>query len=168
MSIVPDSTFPEGDQKTFQRKHIVVPLALNEVLQESLRKAQVQVDKVKLIVRCETLPLVIAEHGEMVKLFDELLGMILNHPPDAGRLFLYINCEEDNSDIIDMTLEEGIKRYCIKFHTNIITHENWRLVNSQGLINCRQILSRHNGNLAVNDISGTGCLFSVSLRGKTE
>jgi len=49
MSIVPDSTFPEGDQKTFQRKHIVVPLALNEVLQESLRKAQVQVDKVKLI-----------------------------------------------------------------------------------------------------------------------
>jgi len=93
---IPDSTFPEGGHKILQRKHIAVPLALNEVLQESLRKAQVQVDKVKLIVRCESLPLVVAEHGEMVKLFDELLGMILNHPPDAGRLFLFINCEEDN------------------------------------------------------------------------
>src|SRR5678815_4592665 len=162
---IPDSTFPDRGQEILPRKHIAVPLPLNDVLQESLRKAQVQVDKVKLIVRCETLPLVIAEHGEMVKLFDQLLGMILNHPPDAARLFLYIHCEEDNSDIIDMTLDEGLKRYCIKFHTNITTHSNWRLVNSQGLINCRQILSRHNGNLAVNDIGSTGCLFSVLLPG---
>jgi len=165
---IPDSTFPEGDHKILQRKHIAGPLSLNEVLQESLRKAQMQVEKVKLIVRCETLPFVIAEHDDMVKLFDELLGMILNHPPDAARLFLYIHCEEDNSDIIDMTLDEGLKRYCIKFHTNITTHNNWRLVNSQGLINCRQILSRYNGNLAVNDIGNTGCLFSVLLPGKIE
>jgi len=165
---IPDSTFPDRGQEILPRKHIAVPLPLNDVLQESLRKAQVQVDKVKLIVRCETLPLVIAEHGEMVKLFDQLLGMILNHPPDAARLFLYIHCQEDNSDIIDMTLDEGVKRYCIKFHTNITTHDNWRLVNSQGLINCRQILSRHNGNLAVNDIANTGCLFSVLLPGKIE
>jgi hypothetical protein len=165
---IPDSPFPEGGQKILQRNHIAIPIALNEVLQESLRKAQLQVDRVKLIVRCETLPVVNAEHGEMVKLFDELLGMILNHPPDAARLFLYIHCEEDNSDIIDMTLEEGLVRYCIKFHTNISTHDNWRLVNSKGLINCRQILSRHNGNLAVNDIGNTGCLFSVLLPGKIE
>ena len=165
---IPDSTFPDRGQEILPRKHIAVPVPLNDVLQESLRKAQVQVDKVKLIVRCETLPLVIAEHGEMVKLFDQLLGMILNHPPDAARLFLYIHCQEDNSDIIDMTLDEGVKRYCIKFHTNITTHDNWRLVNSQGLINCRQILSRHNGNLAVNDIGSTGCLFSVLLPGKIE
>lgn len=165
---IPDSTFPEGDHKILQRKHIAGPLALNEVLHESLRKAQMQIDKVKLIVRCEALPLVTAEHDEMVTLFDELLEMILNHPPDATRLFLYINCEEDNSDIIDMTLEDGVKRYCIKFHTNITAHDNWRLVNSKGLIHCRQILSRHNGNLAVNDIGNTGCLFSVLLPGKIE
>ena len=165
---IPDSAFPDGNYNTLERKQLPGLLALNEVLQESLKKAQVQVDKVKLVVRCETLPLIVADHDEMVKLFDELLGMILNHPQDATQLFLYINCEEDTTDIIDMTLEEGLRRYCIKFHTNITTHDNWKLVNSQGLVNCKQILSRHNGNLAVNDISSTGCLFSVLLPGKIE
>jgi len=165
---IPDSAFPRGNNNALERKHITGLLSLNEILQDSLRKAQVQVDKVKLIVRCDMLPLIVADHDEMVKLFDELLGMILNHPPDGTRLFLYIYCEEDTSDIIDMTLEAGLSRYCIKFHTNVATHQNWKLANSQGLTNCTQILSKHNGNLAVNDISSAGCLFSVLLPGKIE
>jgi len=165
---IPDSAFPDRKYNTLERKHISGLLSLNEVVQASLRKAQAQVDKVKPIVRCETLPLIVAHYDEMVKLFDELLGMILNHPPEGTRLFLYIYCEEDTSDIIDMTLEAGLSRYCIKFHTNVATHQNWKLVNSQGLTNCGQILSKHNGNLAVNDISSAGCLFSVLLPGKIE
>lgn len=163
-----DSTFPERNPNTLEKKHFTGLVSLNEVLKESLKKAQAQIDNVQLIVRCETLPQIKTDVAEMVKLFDDLLGMILNYPPKATRLFLYIDCEEDNSDIIDMTLEEGHKRYLIKFHTNITTHESWKLVNSQALINCRQILSRLNGNLAVNNISNTGCLFSVSLPGKFE
>jgi hypothetical protein len=163
-----DSTFPNRNLPTLEKKYLPGLLSLNEILQESLKKAQAQVDKVKLIVRCESLPTVKADHGEMLKLFDNLLGMILNHPPNATRLFLYIDCGVDISDVINMTLEEGFKYYIIKFHTNITTHENWKLVNSQALINCRQILSKHNGNLAVNDISSTGCLFSVLLPGKIE
>jgi hypothetical protein len=104
----------------------------------------------------------------MVKLFDDLLGMILNHPPRASRLFLYVDCEEGYSDVIDMNVEKGFERYIIKFHTNVTTHDNWKLVNSQTLVNCRQILSKYNANLAVNEISKTGCLFSLSLQGKIE
>ena len=163
-----DSKFPETNYNTLEKKHLPGLLSLNDLLQESLKKAQAQVDKVKLIVRCESLPHIKADYEEMIKLFDDLLGMILNHPPNTSHLFLYIDCEEDTSDLIDMTLEKDLKRYFIKFHTNIITHDNWKLVNSQALINCRQILSRHNGNLAVNDISSTGCLFSVLLPGKIE
>jgi light-regulated signal transduction histidine kinase (bacteriophytochrome) len=165
---IPDSSLPGKKYSALERKQVPGLLSLNEVLQESLRKAQAQVDKVRLVVRCETLPVIIADRDEMVKLFDELLAMILNHQVDATRLFLFIYCQEDNTDIIDMTLEAGLRRYCIKFHTNVATHENWKLVNSQGLINCKQILSRYNGNLAVNDISSTGCLFSVLLPGKIE
>jgi hypothetical protein len=167
MSIL-DSTFLNRNYDTLEKKYLPGLLSLNGVLQESLKKAQIQVDKAQLIVRCETLPQVKADYDEMVKLFDELLGMILNYPPNTSRLFLYVDCEEDSSDVIDMKLEEGLKRYIIKFHTNITTHNNWKLVNSQALINCRQILSKHNGNLAVNDISSAGCLFSVSLPGKIE
>ena len=163
-----DSKFQERNLNTLENKYLPGFLSLNEVLQVSLKKAQAQVDKVKLIVRCETLPRVKADQESVIKLFDGLLGMILNSRPGDSRLFLYIDCEEDTSDVIDMNLEEGLKRYFIKFHTNIVAHDNWKLVNSQSLISCRQILSRHNGNLAVNDISSSGCLFSVWLPGKIE
>jgi len=167
MSIL-DSKFHERSYNTLEKKYFPGFISLNEVLQESLKKAQVQVDKVKLIVRCEPLPATKADHDELVKLFDGLLGMILNSGLENSRLFLYIDCEEDTSDIVDMTIDANVKWYLIKFHTNVIAHDNWKLVNSQALISCRQILSRHNGNLAVNDISSSGCLFSVWLPGKIE
>jgi aminopeptidase C len=163
-----DSTFPNRNYNTLEKSFLPGLLSLNEVLQESLKKAQAQVDKAQLIVRCENLPLVQADHGEMVRLFDDLIAMILNQPPNTTRLFLYVDCEENNSDMIDMTLQPGFKKYTIKFHTNITTHEHWKIINNNALINCKQILSRHNGNLAVHDISSTGCLFSLSLPGKIE
>ncbi|MGZ3975597.1 MAG: hypothetical protein ACXVMI_15110 [Flavisolibacter sp.] len=165
----PNSKFHDSRNfNTLENKYIPEFLSLNQVLQVSLKKAQAQVDRVKLIVRCETLPHVKAAQDDMVRLFDGLLGMILNSGQGNPRLFLYIDCEEDTSDLIDMNLGPDLKRYFIRFQTNIVAHDNWKLVNSQSLIGCRQILSRHNGNLAVNDISSSGCLFSVSLPGKIE
>lgn len=163
-----NSPFPSGNYKTLETRQLPGLLSLNDVLQESLKKAQAQVDKAQLIVRCETLPHVRIEHGEMMKVFDDLLNMILNQSLPPSRQFLYVDCEEGMRDVIDMSLSEGMKRYVIKLHTNITTHDNWKLVNSKVLMNCKQILSRHSGNLVVNDISSTGCLFSVSLPGKIE
>jgi hypothetical protein len=163
-----DSKFQERNYTTLEKQYLPGFLSLNEILQVSLKKAQVQVDKAKLIVRCETLPTIKADRDEMVKLFDGLLGMILNSGPENSRLFLYIDCEEDSSDVVDMTIDPSLKRYFIKFHTNVIAHDKWKLVNSEALIACRQLLSKHSGNLAVNDISNSGCLFSVWLPGKIE
>jgi hypothetical protein len=159
MSIL-DSKFQERNYNTLENQFLPGFLSLNEILQVSLKKAQVQVDKAKLIVRCETLPSIKADRGEMVKLFDALLGMILNSGPENSRLFLYIDWDEDTSDVVDMTIDPSLKRYFIKFHTKV--------VNSEALIACRQILSRHSGNLAVNDVSSSGCLFAVWLPGKIE
>jgi hypothetical protein len=167
MSIL-DSKFQERNYNTLENQFLPGFLSLNEILQVSLKKAQVQVDKAKLIVRCETLPSIKADRGEMVKLFDALLGMILNSGPENSRLFLYIDCDEDTSDVVDMTIDPSLKRYFIKFHTNVVAHDNWKVVNSEALIACRQILSRHSGNLAVNDFSSSGCLFAVWLPGKIE
>lgn len=165
MSIL-DSTFPNRNYNTLPKKFSENLLDLNTVLKESLKKAQAEVDHLQLIVRCESLPHVRADRDGMVRLFDNLLGMILTHPPQTSRLFLYVDCEEETDDVIDMNLEEGFKRYIIKFHTNVTTHDNWKLVNSQTLINCRQKLSEYNATLAANEISKTGCLFSLSLPGK--
>lgn len=163
-----NSPFPNGNYKALETRQMPGLLSLNDVLQESLKKAQAQVDKAQLIVRCEPLPHVQIEHAEMTKVFDDLLNMILNQSLPPSKQFLYVDCEEDVTDVIDMSLSEGMKRYIIKFHTNITTHDNWKLVNNKVLMNCKQILSRHSGNLVVNDISSSGCLFSVSLPGKIE
>jgi hypothetical protein len=167
MSVL-DSTFPNRNHPALQKKVSTGLLDLNIVLKESLKKAQTQVDNLQLIARCEALPHVKSDYAEMVKLFDDLLTMIMNTPPQASRLFLYVDCEEDSTDFIDMNSTEGFRRYTIKFHTNITTHENWKLINSQTLVGCKQILSKHNANLAVNEISKTGCVFSISLQGKIE
>ena len=167
MSVI-DSTFPNGKPNTLPKKQFTGFFSLNEILKVSLKKVQTQIDNVQLIMRCENLPQIKTDYDEMVQLIDDLLKIILDYSPNASQLFLYIDCEEDNSDVIDMTLAEGYKRYIIKFHTNISTHENWKSFNSKALVNCRQILSRHNGNFAVNDLGSTGCLFSISLPGKME
>lgn len=167
MSVV-DSTFPEREFNTVRNVQIPTLVSLNEVFRDSLRKAQAGSVPLQMIIRCESLPRIKTHSSEMSLLFDSLLGMILNHPPNTSQLFLYVDCEEMNGDIIDMTLAEGFKRYTIKFFTNVTTNENWKVVNSQALINCRQILSRHSGTLVVNEISSAGCLFSVSLPGKIE
>ena len=167
MSVL-DSTFPNRNYNTLPKKYPSGLLDLNTVLKESLKKVQSEVHHLQLIVRCESLPKIKADYEETMKLFDDLLRMIFNHPPQTSRLFLYVDCEEDSGDVMDMTSEEDFKRYIIKFHTNVTTHGNWKLINSSALMNCRQILSRYNGNLAVNEISKTGCLFSLSLQGKIE
>src|SRR5215217_5441997 len=97
-----DSTFPDRNYNTLRKIYSDGLLDLNTVLKKSLKKAQSEVDNLQLIVRCESLPYVKADHDEMVSLFDDLLGMILNHPPQTSRLFLYVDCEEDSADVINM------------------------------------------------------------------
>lgn len=137
-------------------------LDLNDVFKASMKKAQEEMKNLKVIVRCESLPQIEGSYQAMLKLFDHLLSMIVQHPPKNSRLFLYVDCEEDTNDC------NGQKHYLIKFNTNIAVAENWKLINSHILINCRQILSNHNGTLMVNNISNAGCLFIVSLPGKIE
>ena len=151
----------------FQKASVTSVLSLNQVFKESIKKAQAQADDLQMIVRCQNLPQIKGNYSEIVQLFDMLLAMILNNPPQHSKLYLYVDCEEDNVDMIDSHFE-GAKQYLVKFYTNITTHDHWKVLNSQSLINCKQILSNHHGNLVVNNISSTGCLFTISLRGKFE
>lgn len=160
-----DSKYSPGELNTLRSIPVPNFLSLNEVFRESLRKAQ-ETRNLQVVVRCEPLPQVQVNAGELMPVIDDLLRMILSYPPTASKLFLYVDCEEDAADIIDMHVPEGLKRYNIKFFTNISTGAEWELANGQTLANCRQVLSRCQGSLAVNDVSSTGCLFSIVLPGK--
>lgn len=159
MSVNESFPTPEYEIKKSQQPAI---LSLNDVFKESMKKAQAALNSFQMIVRCENLPQIRGNYAEMLQLFDNLLKMILNHPPKNSKLFLYVDCEEDNQK------KNGEKHFIIKFNTNIDKQENWKVINSQALVNCKQILAAHNGSLVVNNLSSTGCLFIVSLPGKME
>lgn len=134
-------------------------LSLNDLFNERFRKAQTRLEQLNLIVRCESLPRITGNREEITLLIDTLLSMILQQPPVGSKLFLYVDCEE-------MRNGKEAGRYLIKFHTNLTTNDVWKEVNREELALCERIVARHDGTFSVNNISNTGCLFSLFLPGK--
>ena len=164
MSIT-DSTFPDKGFNMVRNPHPIL-LCLNQVFKESLKKAQATTSQHQIIVRCEPLPHIKGDAGAIAQVFDALLGIILKYPPSGSRLFLYLHCDVDQNASGSCTNE--LQHYVLKFHSNAGVPENWKIINSQHLINCRQVLSEHHGTLVINHSGGKGCLFSVSLPGKIQ
>jgi hypothetical protein len=161
---ISDFTFPDKGFDTVRNPHPTL-LSLNEIFKESLKKAQAAASQLQIIVRCEPLPHIRGNAQAIATLFDELLGIILKYPPSGSRLFLYLHCDVDHTS---GSFSSELQQYVLKFHSNAGVPENWKIINSQALINCRQVLSEHNGTLVINHSGGRGCLFSVSLPGKIQ
>lgn len=164
----PDSIFPEKEFSTINPspQHLI---SLNDVFRECITKAQATVDSLHIIVRCEDLPKVRGNYNEVSKLFNLLLKMIFSHPPPNSKLFLYVVCTAQHTEVQDPLLQNGYKRYLIKLQTNIDTSRGWQMANDHAIAICKNILSEElNGNLVVNSVSSTACLFSISLPGKFE
>lgn len=160
--------FPEKEYNIINPSPVSNMLSLNEIFRESIKKAQSAVDSLDSIVRCENLPLVRGNYEQVTQLFDRLLEMIFRHSAKGSRLFLHVDCTEYTGEAADPFLEKETRRYLIKFHTNIATSESWHTANNDAIAVCKQILSELNGNLVVNSVSSTGCLFAVTLPGKFE
>lgn len=163
-----DSIFPEKEFDTIHPSPASNLLSLNEVFRESMKKAQAAANSLHVIVRCENLPQVNGGYHQLSLVFDQIFNMIFSHIPAGSRLFLYVDCTEYNGDVADPFLPKGMKRYLIRFHTNIAASSGWQKTNDPAISVCKQLLSELNGNLAVNSVSSAGCLFSISLPGKFE
>jgi light-regulated signal transduction histidine kinase (bacteriophytochrome) len=138
---------------------------LNEVMQQSLHRFQTGIRNQNVIVRYESLPIIEADKKAMIRVFDNLVQMIINHPPEGSKLFLYVDCEEESREQDSETLYVS-KRYSIRFHTNITTSEEWKAEYQRVLEECSELLNQFGAGFTVNEIKNTGCLFSISLSGK--
>jgi hypothetical protein len=138
---------------------------LGEIVQQSLQKFTLE-KKSNIITRCETLPLVETNRGLITGAIESIIHMISSHSPEGSRLFLYIDCDEENSGKVDPELLNGFKRFRIRFHTNIDTTGSWRILHQKTIEDCKVALAQCNAGFAVNEIKSTGCLFSISLLGK--
>jgi len=139
-------------------------LSLNEVFKESMRMLQSEVGRSRAIVRCDNLPQVKGNKQDMTQAFEELIRMIMSTPAPDGRLFLYLDCAEMNGAEV---LDEGFKSFTIKFRTNILPGKNWEASHKEALEKCRNIFSLHQAVFHVNSNNTNGCLFSISLPGKS-
>jgi hypothetical protein len=138
---------------------------LNDVMQQSLHRFQSGIRNQNVIVRYESLPVIEADKTAMIKVFGSLVQMIINHPPEGSKLYLYVDCEEESREQ-DSETHYVSKRYFIRFHTNITTNEEWKAEYQRVLEECTAMLKQFGAGFTVNEIKNTGCLFSISLSGK--
>ena len=154
--------------KTYDQKNFypLTMLSLNDIFRESMRKIQPFFAQVKIIVRCENLPVIKGNLEDISWIFEEMIRIIFRYSGTKSQSFLYVDCEEGEAGFEDDIISEGFKKYTIKFRTNITPHENWEEVHKELLTKFRLILSKHNAKFQVNKPNHTGFLFSISVPGK--
>lgn len=139
---------------------------LGRLLQAVFEEQQPRVSQLQTIVRCDTLPQVHGKVPSLLALFRHLVALILNHPPQQSKLFIYIKCERTDTDIIDMTLPEGFGPYLISFYSNSNRSPEWETANSDTLALCQQLIAEGKGTLTFPSVQSAGCLFALNLPGK--
>lgn len=138
---------------------------LNEIVQKICTRYTS--DGKNFILRADKLPHVNCSQEVFTHLFGELVSMIVNHPPQNSKLFLYITCKEQSQDAEVMDLQLGGETmYVIDFHTNITSDKQWTNLYKSKLDECSVLIQQNGGDFTFFPICNTGCLFSISLPGK--
>lgn len=140
---------------------------LNEVLGEVMKRFQSRLEKNKVISRCEILPVVEANKQQIIRIFDNMINIIVSSPASGTNLFLGINCnEEDSSMRLNGNGKSNYKNYIISFYTNIQTNENWENNHQHLIAECKHLLEKNSGSFAMNNKINSGCSFYITLPGK--
>lgn len=121
-----------------------------------------------IIFRCDKLPLSPGNPEYFTCLFDAIISMIVSHPPFGSKLFLYVKCfpEVLDSDVMDLRENENDAPFKIEIYSNITTDKDWEMSYQAKLADCNVQSTRVSGNFSFTPIANTGCLFSLTLRGK--
>jgi hypothetical protein len=139
-------------------------VSMNAMFNESMKKAQACYVLPDIIVRCEALPQVNAPSEDVIAMFDNVLGTIFKTSPNGGKLFLHVDVEKEKMNG-NLPMEQ-FENFTIRLHTNLTTNDGWRAANAAALSRASEIISRHNWIFGVNNIFQTGCLFTITVKGK--
>ena len=139
---------------------------MNEVVQHHLLIRRTQLDALQAIIRFDAMPHIGGSREELSALVSHIFNSILESPPAGTKLFIYIRCEKDKSEVMDLTLPEGFQRYNISVYTNIVADEAWQLMQQPILADMQTRTARLNGTFDHYSITKTGCLYQLVLPGK--
>lgn len=154
------SVLPSAENKPFHPSATLVNT--NAVLQKALQKLPSEA-RSKIVLRCDDLPFFPGPEDDIEHVFTALLNMIQEKKEDVAKLFLHISCASEEGKLT----ATGFFCYLIQFHSNILPSADWYQRHEQQISAATAILQKHKGSLVVNQMKNGGCIFSVSLPGKT-
>lgn len=143
------------------------PVELNSVIEVVLSNLQVAIEENNAVITCDELPKVLADEGQMVQLFQNLIGNALKfrseEPPK-----IHIGIKQEKEDWLFSISDNGIgidpqfsERIFIIFQ-RLHTREEYPGTGI-GLSICRKIIERHGGRIWVESQPGQGSTFYFTL-----
>ncbi|MDB5251010.1 MAG: hypothetical protein JWP27_179 [Flaviaesturariibacter sp.] len=134
---------------------------LNTVLQTVLEHRQEKLHGLQAILRCDRLPVVHGEEPAWLVMLTRLTDIVLDRPPVASKLFLYIRCEPEKG-----SPEESERRYAISFHTNCSSDSSLEIHHAAALQECGAVCHAAGGTFSYYFLSPSRCLFTLTIPGK--
>lgn len=150
---------PSLPEKTAKKATPAKYVNANAVFQSILQQLDAE-ERKDVVLRCDEMPLLDGDEGDIKNLFAGLLQLILQQRKAVSRLFLHIHCTAAETD----TPAKGWQPHTIQFHTNIIPQADWRRTSAQALNDITILVEKINGSLEISE--GQGCFFALSLPGK--
>ncbi len=139
---------------------------LNKLTQRIFELNKARLDKLQAIIRCDNLPSVEGDETHWFDLFQNLIVIIIEHPPQGSKLFIYIKCGKVKDDVTDLTVTNNVQRFEICFYTNNSDNEPDSETNIAQLKRCADICIENKSSLVYHELKNAGCLFTLNLWGK--
>jgi len=137
----------------------------NKVVQESLDHVRAHLNQLNAIIRCDKLPHVQARAKDMRQLSDHLVRLILLHPPQKSKLFIYLKCNRFDSEAVPVKSSAWLHSYEISFHTNSCNEASWQSEHQQEIAECAAICAQYSGSFTA-AYGHADSLFKLTLPGK--
>jgi hypothetical protein len=137
----------------------------NKVVQESLDRVKEQLSQLNAIIRCDNLPHVQAKAEDMRQLSNHLVRLILLHPPQKSKLFIYLKCNRFDSEVLPVKTSAWLHSYEICFHTNSCNEASWQSEHQQEIAECAAICAQYSGTFTA-AYGHAESLFKLTLPGK--
>jgi hypothetical protein len=132
---------------------------LNCIVAEVIAAAKPRMTQIQAIVRQDELGPARGDEQDLRFMFTSLLDIILNHPPQSCKLFIYIRSVHNDPASDD-------KMVTVSIHTNTDYQPDWENRYASLLSQCGSICKKNGGGFIYHLVSNTSCLFTINLQGK--
>ncbi len=147
--------------------HPFEPIALREVVADTLKLLEVVVREAGAEVSCDDLPTVMGDHSQLLQLMQNLLGNALKFRAAAAPR-IEVRADRNGDEWVVSVRDNGIgidpkqhERIFEIFHRGHSQHEYPGT--GIGLAVCRRVVLRHGGRIWVESAPGAGSVFYVTI-----